>query len=152
VLHPRWYVYETAFGEDERLVFQPELDFATQIVWVIKVRPEKGKELVRRMGMGLRPTPLAHSLEFLRADLTKREKPHTLRIEASGSHLAVQPQYVLQGALPSGYIFLTYFAGRAPREYKIFFQFRNDILSVFRFTHLYHPFPDLSLAYHETKS
>jgi hypothetical protein len=94
VLHPGRNVHETALVKDERLIFQPELDFATQIVWVIKVGPEKGKELVKRMDMGLRPTtpaPLAHSLKFVRTGLTKWKKPHTLRVEASRSHLAVQP-------------------------------------------------------------
>jgi hypothetical protein len=65
VFHPSRYVHETALVEDELLIFQPELDFATQIVWVIKVGPEKGKKLVKIMDMGLRPatlTLLSHSL------------------------------------------------------------------------------------------
>ena len=82
VLHSGRHEDKEAPGHHEFLVFEPELYLTAKICRIIKIRPEKRDNLVKRVGVGQRHVSLGRAL---------RPDPDALYVEGTRDDLVVEP-------------------------------------------------------------
>src|SRR4030042_1654249 len=102
---------------------------------VVKVSAKKGNHFFEWMGMGLRSPLLTHFLKLLRSGLSSGKEPDTFGIEGTRNNLTIHPYDMVHHAFLTRLGFFKDFPWSEGRHLYIFFQLRDYIFSMFRFSH-----------------